>query len=739
MSLSYESTVASAGAVAGGSSEAQLAGSTLAGRYDVLELLGVGGMGAVYRARDRELDELVALKVIKRDLATLPAMVERFRHEVKLARRVTHVNVARTFELGTTSDGTMFCTMELVEGESLAQRISQRGALPVGEAVAIACALCDGLAAAHAAGVIHRDIKPDNVLLAHDGRVVIADFGVAAVGVGGQGELAGTPAYMAPEQKRGEPATAASDIYSLGVVVHEMLAGERFGRRSLGSDVPEQLAGVVAQAMAEERGERIATARALRRALEPWATATRRATAPIRAVPSVGELASIVVVAPRAAADHPRSYLATAVHEQLLARLAKKPRLRVLPRPVLHEGQATFGVCFDVGEQLGVTVTLESGPPIALTFPLAIEHVDSSADAIAATVDAALTRVNDRDARANEARELLLRARHIAHRDFTRMPDAIHLLHRARELAPNDARVAATLAIGYMRAGFFVPTLFPDALSKARALATTAVTAAPELADAHIACGHLELNMGNPVRGASHFRIAISRAPQLAEAHEQLGRMLLEAGYLTDALARLDEAIAIAPDLRSAVWEIARAHALDGRWDEHDRLVREMTGQGLDRPLSRARYAWWRGDWATVAALRSSIGNMDRVLWPGVVDALFDIFLDKSRWAQRDESLFTAVQHESPNKRRRVYIAQLACEAAAFAGDADAVVRMLGHATADGLFDLHWLNRCVLLQPYQDVPGVVALRREISERAAAILDALYGDHAAAAVSATQVA
>src|SRR5712671_1056984 len=106
----------------------------------------------------------------------MPAMVERFRHEVKLARRVTHVNVARTFELGTTSDGLMFCTMELVDGESLSHRLEQRRKLPVGEAVAIACAVCDGLATAHAAQVIHRDIKPDNILVASDGRVVLADF-----------------------------------------------------------------------------------------------------------------------------------------------------------------------------------------------------------------------------------------------------------------------------------------------------------------------------------------------------------------------------------------------------------------------------------------------------------------------------------------------------------------------------------------------------------------------------------
>ena len=179
--------------------EHALAGQTLADRYDLLALLGTGGMGAVYRAHDRELDELVALKVIKPELSRDPVMVDRFRHEVKLARRVTHVNIARTFELGH-ADGVVYCTMELVEGESLHQRLQRAGRLAIADAAAIAGELCAGLAAAHAAGVIHRDIKPDNVLLASDGRVVLADFGVAAVATGGHtGELIGTPVYMAPD------------------------------------------------------------------------------------------------------------------------------------------------------------------------------------------------------------------------------------------------------------------------------------------------------------------------------------------------------------------------------------------------------------------------------------------------------------------------------------------------------------------------------------------------------------
>src|SRR6185312_296062 len=135
-----------------------LTGKTLANRYDLLALIGTGGMGAVYRARDRALDEVVALQVIRHDLAALPAMAERFRHEVKLARRVTHVNVARTFELGS-ADGVMFCTMELIDGESLTTRLAARRRLTVNEAVPIAIAMCEALEAAHGAGVIHRDIK----------------------------------------------------------------------------------------------------------------------------------------------------------------------------------------------------------------------------------------------------------------------------------------------------------------------------------------------------------------------------------------------------------------------------------------------------------------------------------------------------------------------------------------------------------------------------------------------------
>jgi len=145
--------------------------SRLAGRYELLGLLGTGGMGAVYRVRDVELGEIVALKMLRSDWGRSPEALERFRREVRLARRVTHKNVARTFDIGE-HQGERFLTMECVEGGSLAARIAERGALPAREVVAVAGAICAALSAAHHAGVVHRDLKPENVLIARNGRVV---------------------------------------------------------------------------------------------------------------------------------------------------------------------------------------------------------------------------------------------------------------------------------------------------------------------------------------------------------------------------------------------------------------------------------------------------------------------------------------------------------------------------------------------------------------------------------------
>ncbi|HTJ81828.1 MAG TPA: serine/threonine-protein kinase, partial [Polyangiaceae bacterium] len=206
----------------------------LGGRYVLLGMVGAGAMGTVYRARDIELGEIVAVKMLRRELSQNPTFVARFRQEVKLARRVTHRNVARTFDIGE-QGGDRFITMEYVEGEPLSDRMLRVGRISLGEALDIAGSVCAGLAAAHAAGVVHRDLKPENILLARDNRVVLTDFGVAlpfeddegdTVVDGGIG-LIGTPIYMAPEQVEGSDVDLRADLYALGAILFEMLTGER--------------------------------------------------------------------------------------------------------------------------------------------------------------------------------------------------------------------------------------------------------------------------------------------------------------------------------------------------------------------------------------------------------------------------------------------------------------------------------------------------------------------------------
>jgi serine/threonine-protein kinase len=203
-----------------------------AGRYEILGLVGSGGMGTVYRARDSELDEVVALKLLRREVMDQSGMLDRFRQEVKLARRVTHRNVARTYDIGE-SEGDKFLTMEFVDGEALSARLMRDGALPLDAVMAVADGICAGLQAAHAAGIVHRDLKPDNVLLARDGRVVLTDFGIAralfdAGRAATMGLALGTPAYMAPEQVEGaSDLDERADVYALGAMLYECVTGER--------------------------------------------------------------------------------------------------------------------------------------------------------------------------------------------------------------------------------------------------------------------------------------------------------------------------------------------------------------------------------------------------------------------------------------------------------------------------------------------------------------------------------
>ena len=204
-------------------------GSIFAGRYQIIEELGKGGMGKVYRALDKKLDEEVAIKLIKPEIASDKRTLERFNNELKFARKVAHKNVSRMYEL-MEDKGTHFITMEYVRGQDLRGLIRQTGQLTMGTAISIAKQICEGLTEAHRLGVIHRDIKPPNIMIDKEGSVRILDFGIArslkTKGITDAGVMIGTPEYMSPEQVEGLKADQRSDIYSLGVILYEMVAGK---------------------------------------------------------------------------------------------------------------------------------------------------------------------------------------------------------------------------------------------------------------------------------------------------------------------------------------------------------------------------------------------------------------------------------------------------------------------------------------------------------------------------------
>ncbi|HEU4763837.1 MAG TPA: protein kinase [Gemmatimonadales bacterium] len=287
-------------------------GATFAGRYQVKEILGAGGMGVVYRAMDTQLQEPVAIKTLKPD-AMDAASVERFKQEIRLARRITHRNVVRTHDLGE-ADGTLFITMEYVEGKTLAEVLKKRGRLPAGVVLTIGKQLCRALEAAHETGVVHRDIKPQNLVLDPTGLLKVMDFGIARLaegrpegskGLTAVGTVVGTPEYMSPEQLMGQELDARSDLYSAGAVLYECLTGRPVfdapnvtglivkhleeapaDPRTIVADVPHDFALLVLKALAKAREARFQSAAEMGAALDEVEVAPERVSGAVSAVSS---------------------------------------------------------------------------------------------------------------------------------------------------------------------------------------------------------------------------------------------------------------------------------------------------------------------------------------------------------------------------------------------------------------------------------------------------------------------
>ncbi|WIJ45393.1 protein kinase domain-containing protein [Curtobacterium citreum] len=295
-------------------------GLTFGGRYQLSSRVAIGGMGEVWQATDLVIGRTVALKILKDEYLGDPGFLERFRAEARHAALVNHEGIANVFDYGE-EDGSAYLVMELVPGEALSTMIEREHTLPVDKVLDIVAQTANALQAAHAVGLVHRDIKPGNLLITPDGRVKITDFGIARIAdqvpLTATGQVMGTVQYLSPEQASGHPASPSTDIYSLGIVAYEALAGRRpFTGESqvaiamahineqppaLPSDVPEPVAALVLSCIAKKPADRPATAANLARA----AQALRRGdvAAATVAVPAIGGAGTVAFNPPQGQGD----------------------------------------------------------------------------------------------------------------------------------------------------------------------------------------------------------------------------------------------------------------------------------------------------------------------------------------------------------------------------------------------------------------------------------------------------
>src|SRR5437660_6876725 len=295
-------------------------------RYEILELLGRGGMGAVYKAKDREVNQMVALNVIRPHLANSPATIDRFKQELILARQVTHRNVIRIYDLAE-ADGVKFITMEYVAGEDLRALTRERGKLTPQEAVEVMRQVCQALDAAHSVGVIHRDLKPQNIMRDKTGRVLVMDFGLARTlegsGMTQTGALVGTMEYMSPEQAVGKDLDQRSDLFTVGLIFYELLTGKMpfIADSALASlikrtqeraapisdhdrTIPGALTGIVSKCLERDPALRYQSIKEVLNDLEGWQGKTAGATLAFQSVrrwapsawPWIGLIAAVMVL-----------------------------------------------------------------------------------------------------------------------------------------------------------------------------------------------------------------------------------------------------------------------------------------------------------------------------------------------------------------------------------------------------------------------------------------------------------
>ncbi|AKT42786.1 protein kinase domain-containing protein [Chondromyces crocatus] len=756
----------------------------LGGRYELLCLVGSGGMGNVYRARDQELDEVVALKTLRREIADKAGVIDRFRREVRLARRVTHPNVARVFDIGE-HGGDKFLTMEYVDGESLSDVITREGPMTLARGVEVAEAICAGLGAAHRAGVIHRDLKPDNVLIAKDGRVVITDFGIARAydveGGGSQtaGMTIGTPAYMSPEQVQGrQDIDGRADVYALGAVLYEMFTGERAWRgdgvfavaaaklisdppdpRLRRADLPVAFARLILRCMARAPEARFATVEAI---VEELSTLTHLpasgppslpTSTPVQGPPAADTAAGdrVVAVLPfRNQGPTDDGYLADELTDDLIDTLSMTRGLKVRPRGVVQRFQGQDQDPREIGRELDVQVVVDGSVrrragtvrisarliSVADGFQLWARRLDRPeqevlrmSDEVAQAIVEALTS----DAQVAPLREvpsdpvaidLYLRGRHL-YRQFwpASLREAIGLYDQALARVPGDPMFLAACALARCRLWFFTG----EGANQVVESAQRAVRAAPDLAETRLALAAVQLHDCDAPGAVRELKRALSRNPSLAEAQSLLGSILLEAGDMDGGRRWTEAALALDPHTPLARAAMARLHALLGRWDQMEATLAQANPLRSEQWAIRARFLVWQRDIEQGARLMEGLDEDTQI--PAMARTLLTLLRDRGLSQQQDrglpqpplEIMTGETAHHGP--RRRTFMHQLRAEVLGFLGDTEKGLQEIQSAVDSGLIDLLWMERCPLLEGARQDPRFGTMHAVVRRRADAIVEA----------------
>jgi eukaryotic-like serine/threonine-protein kinase len=751
------------------------------GRYEILGLVGSGGMGTVYRARDRELDEIVALKMLKKRLSASGAALDRFKREVKLARRVTHRNVARTFDIAEHADG-KFLTMEFIDGEMLRSQLARSGTLPVADVVRIGRDVCAGLSAAHAAGVLHRDLKPENIILARDRRAVITDFGIARAlsyseAAKSAGEVVGTPAYMAPEQLENAELDERSDVYALGVVLFELLTGDvpwahespikaAIARmrepppdvRATRSSVPEAMALVVAKCMATKRDDRYATADEVSEALgyvvAPPVSSSSIAPSSYRRSSSrmaVARARAAVAVLPLVVEQPQIAHYAGAITDALVELLGASPDLLVVHAPsasldpratgrALNVHAVVSGTFQLIAARIEVTlrvVTVEDGFEIwSQTIGKVAAEFDKIAGEAAPGIAAALsTRVTTfpRSMPTDRvAYDLYLRGRAVFLRGWYAAAEAVRLFGEAAARSPDNATIAAAHARALARAYGGENTGDPR---DAQAAAERAIVLDPTRAEARIALAMVYLYRCDGVGAATELSRALGNAsPTDPDVLELLGRLRAEVGPPAMAIEHLELVLAREPNFMEARNTLARLHALQRDWSKVAGALGPEPSEPSQRVpflLMEARLLMWRQDEAArerAAARLEEIADLELRLR---VRQMFDLVLGVAvRGALVPDDQMRLADNfptdTATNQRRASFNAQIRAEVLGAANARDLALEAITEADANGLLDLVWLENCPVLDTLRDSPVYQGARRRTGMRAARVRDVLDG-------------